>query len=153
GMPSRPATARASCRSSRAQQRPKDGPSPPVWSWSCMEIPTTSWPCSWRRAAATEESTPPDMAATTRTGRLRLLHVRDDEHQDVAADPQLHVVAQDLLLDALQVDEGPVRGAQVAQDGVVPAHLQHGVLARGLGDVQVDVGAGAAHGRARLGDL
>src|SRR5262245_5350499 len=29
-------------------------------------MPTTSWPCSARRAATTEESTPPDIAATTR---------------------------------------------------------------------------------------
>src|SRR5262249_12917905 len=75
-MPSRPATARASCRSSSAQQRPKDGPVPSVWSWSCMDTPTTSWPCSASRAAASEESTPPDIATTTRMepvyGRKRL---------------------------------------------------------------------------------
>src|SRR5215213_7987833 len=31
-----------------------------------MVAPTTSWPCSTRRAAATELSTPPDMATRTR---------------------------------------------------------------------------------------
>jgi hypothetical protein len=35
-----------------------------------MVTPTTSWPASTRRAAATEESTPPDMATRTRSGRF-----------------------------------------------------------------------------------
>src|SRR5688572_23751401 len=35
-----------------------------------MEIPMTSCPCSWSKAAAREESTPPDMAATTRIRRV-----------------------------------------------------------------------------------
>jgi hypothetical protein len=30
-----------------------------------MNTPTQSYPCSLRRAAATDESTPPDMATTT----------------------------------------------------------------------------------------
>src|SRR5262245_18562506 len=32
-----------------------------------MEIPITSWPASTKSAAATEESTPPDIATTTRS--------------------------------------------------------------------------------------
>src|SRR4051794_22991667 len=35
---------------------------------SARWMPVTSWPASWARAAATAESTPPDMAATTLTG-------------------------------------------------------------------------------------
>src|SRR5580765_6956946 len=35
-----------------------------------MDTPTTSWPCSLSSAAAREESTPPDMATTTRMGRV-----------------------------------------------------------------------------------
>src|SRR5580765_6801904 len=35
-----------------------------------MKSPTTSWPCSLRRAAATEESTPPDMATVMRMARI-----------------------------------------------------------------------------------
>ena len=66
-MPRRAATAFASWKSSSAQQRPKEGPSPPVWSCSCIDTPTTSWPSSLSRAAATEESTPPDIATTIRT--------------------------------------------------------------------------------------
>src|SRR5262249_12362920 len=33
-----------------------------------MDSPMTSWPASCSRAAATEESTPPDMATTMREG-------------------------------------------------------------------------------------
>ena len=37
-------------------------------SWSRIQTPTTSWPCSWSSAAATELSTPPDIAT-----RIRLI--------------------------------------------------------------------------------
>src|SRR5262245_65407620 len=64
-----------------------------------------------------------------------LFHVGDDEHQYVRADAELHLVAEHLLLDALEVDEGAVGGVEVAQDGRLAQHLQDGVLARGLGVV------------------
>src|SRR5690606_12053965 len=38
---------------------------------SARWTPVTSWPASAARAAATAESTPPDMAARTRRGRER----------------------------------------------------------------------------------
>src|SRR5213595_3555747 len=38
---------------------------------SARWTPVTSWPASAARAAATAESTPPDMAASTRRGRGR----------------------------------------------------------------------------------
>src|SRR5260370_29110544 len=33
----------------------------------CSVTPTTSWPCAWSSAAATDESTPPDMATAILT--------------------------------------------------------------------------------------
>src|SRR5712692_8053750 len=59
------ATRRASCRSSSVQQRP-NVVCPSRWSYSCIDKPMTSWPCSASSAAATDESTPPDMATTIR---------------------------------------------------------------------------------------
>src|SRR5689334_20035307 len=44
----------------------------------------------------------------------RLLDLGDDEHQHVAADPELHLVSDLGVLDALGVDEGAVRGPEVA---------------------------------------
>src|SRR5581483_4020539 len=57
------AARRASCRSSSVQQLPKRM-SPSRWSYSCIDTPITSWPWSASMAAATDESTPPDMATT-----------------------------------------------------------------------------------------
>src|SRR5262245_63484608 len=37
-----------------------------------MDTPMTSWPCSASRAAATEESTPPDIATTIRMEGLNV---------------------------------------------------------------------------------
>src|SRR5579875_116244 len=64
-MPRRSATRRASATSASEQHPESD--SPPH---SFKVAPTTSWPSSSRRAAATEESTPPDMATSTRTGSV-----------------------------------------------------------------------------------
>src|SRR5881628_2964904 len=61
------ATRRASCRSSMEQQLPNEV-CPSLWSYSCIDRPMTSWPCSASSAAATDESTPPDMATTIRIG-------------------------------------------------------------------------------------
>src|ERR1017187_1824997 len=62
-MPSCCATRRASSTSATEQQPESDCPPQ-----SLSVAPTTSCPRSTRRAAATEESTPPDMATNTRTG-------------------------------------------------------------------------------------
>src|SRR3954469_20891395 len=65
------ATRRASCRSSIEQQLPNDR-SPLLLcdaSYSCMDRPMTSWPCSTSSPAATDESTPPLIATTTRSRR------------------------------------------------------------------------------------
>src|SRR5688572_20808005 len=52
-----------------------------------MVAPTTSYPCSTRRAAATELSTPPDMATSTfsRTAEdsRELAHLLDDRGEDL----------------------------------------------------------------------
>src|SRR5215510_15713673 len=63
------ATRRASCRSSIEQQLPNDRSPSAVSdaSYSCIDRPMTSWPCSASSAAATDESTPPDIATTIRT--------------------------------------------------------------------------------------
>src|ERR1019366_3662190 len=60
------ATRRASCKSSSVQQPPNAG-SPsrcPEASYNCIDRPMTSWPSSASSAAATDESTPPDIATT-----------------------------------------------------------------------------------------
>ncbi len=55
------ATRRASSTSATEQQPLSEGPP-----HSLSVAPTTSWPASARMAAATEESTPPDMATRIR---------------------------------------------------------------------------------------
>src|SRR5262245_46768757 len=70
------ATRRASWRSSIEQQLPNDRSSPPAASYSCMDRPMTSCPWSASNAAATEESTPPDIATTIRIGNDRLSRTR-----------------------------------------------------------------------------
>src|ERR1035438_10731555 len=61
-MPSIWATRRASSTSATEQQ--PESESPPQ---SFSVAPTTSWPCSIKRPAATDESTPPLMATRTFT--------------------------------------------------------------------------------------
>src|SRR5436309_2498005 len=61
-MPSWAATRRASSTSATLQQPESD--SPPH---SLSVTPVTSWPAARSRAAATDESTPPLMATSTRT--------------------------------------------------------------------------------------
>src|SRR5215210_3766237 len=65
-MPSWPATRRASSAASSEQQLFLNSLTESATSWSRIHTPTTSWPCSWSIAAATEESTPPDIATSTR---------------------------------------------------------------------------------------
>src|SRR4029434_3770591 len=48
---------------------PRSSP-PPSASYSCIDTPMTSWPCSASRAAATDESTPPDIATTILIDRV-----------------------------------------------------------------------------------
>src|SRR5437016_11071297 len=64
-MPSCWATRLASSTSATEQQPESLGPPQ-----SFMVAPTTSWPASRRSAAATDESTPPDMATSTCTSAL-----------------------------------------------------------------------------------
>src|SRR3990170_1897121 len=87
-MPSRSQAARASSVSSTEQQlRWCRGASGSSSVHSRMVTPTTSYPCSRSRAAATEESTPPDIATTTRELGIRLPSLK----------PVLHWQAGDLL--------------------------------------------------------
>src|SRR6185369_8332290 len=68
-MPSLAATRPASMTSSMVQQGREEPAAPAAslpLSQSCMVAPVTSYPCSRSRAAATEESTPPLMATSTR---------------------------------------------------------------------------------------
>src|SRR6185503_5377281 len=58
-------TRRASFTESREQQG-RSGRSP-SWQKSFIVAPTTSYPCSTSIAAATDESTPPDIATSTRS--------------------------------------------------------------------------------------
>src|SRR4029453_1072082 len=62
------ATRRASYRSSSVQQVPKlrSPPVSPDASYNCIDKPMTSWPSSASRAAATDESPPPDIATAMR---------------------------------------------------------------------------------------
>ena len=50
------------------------------WSQTCMEMPITSCPSSWRRAAVTEESTPPLMATTTLFLTSIFFHSKPGDH-------------------------------------------------------------------------
>src|SRR5437588_5372586 len=62
-MPSRVATRRASDTAESEQQPPCFSSSASSSRGHCWSVtPTTSWPAACSRAAATEESTPPDMA-------------------------------------------------------------------------------------------
>src|SRR6478736_1230856 len=62
-MPSSAATLRASSTADREQQPPCRDASPESSRGHCCSVtPTTSWPCACSSAAATDESTPPDMA-------------------------------------------------------------------------------------------
>src|SRR3954464_7900129 len=53
-----------------SEQHGRSGTSSP-WQNSFMVAPTTSYPCSTSSAAATDESTPPDIATSTRVFILR----------------------------------------------------------------------------------
>src|SRR5512135_1075284 len=61
-MPSWPATRRASSAASSEQQLFLNSETLSATSWSRIHTPTTSSPASTSRAAATDESTPPDIA-------------------------------------------------------------------------------------------
>src|SRR4051812_42992797 len=65
-MSSCAATRRASSAASSEQQLFLNSETVSATSWSRIQTPTTSWPCSVRSAAATDESTPPDIATRTR---------------------------------------------------------------------------------------
>src|SRR5437867_10494379 len=77
------ATRRASCRSSSVQHRPNEL-CPSVWSYNCIDRPMTSWPCSASSAAATDESTPPDIATTMRmvNSTTKKNHKDHEDHKD-----------------------------------------------------------------------
>src|SRR6185503_10326796 len=64
-MPRWAHTARASSTSRGPQHRPPADAAVPRASYRRIVMPTTSWPCSTRSAAAVALSTPPDSAATT----------------------------------------------------------------------------------------
>src|SRR5947207_7764132 len=62
-MPSSAATLRASSTADREQQPPcREASSELSRGHCCSVTPTTSWPCACSSAAATDESTPPDIA-------------------------------------------------------------------------------------------
>src|ERR1051325_5471691 len=65
-MPIWPATRRASSAASSEQQLFLNSEAVSATSCRRIQTPTTSWPCCARSAAATDESTPPDMATRTR---------------------------------------------------------------------------------------
>src|ERR1700678_975764 len=106
-MPSCWATRRASSTSATEQHPESDGPP-----HSLRVAPTTSWPSSTRSAAATEESTPPDIATSTR--------MRPVCHPDVPPD----LTGHDFSGAATQRGDHPRHDGQGAVDvgpgGVVP---------------------------------
>src|SRR5579859_8218872 len=72
-MPSSPATRRASDTADSEQQPPCFSSSDSSSRGHCWRVmPTTSWPAAANRAAATDESTPPERATATFISRLRL---------------------------------------------------------------------------------
>src|SRR5215207_1318619 len=70
-MPITSAARRASWASSSVQQPRAPERYDAGLRESARWMPVTSWPASTARAAATAESTPPDMAATTLSGATR----------------------------------------------------------------------------------
>src|SRR5512141_2312843 len=70
-MPSWPATRRASSAASSEQQLFLNSEYESATSCRRIHTPTTSWPWRWSSAAATDESTPPDIATRTRLMRRR----------------------------------------------------------------------------------
>src|SRR5207302_954386 len=111
-----------------------------------------SWPASRIRSAATEESTPPDMATAMRIGR-KLSAVgyqlsalggtsaggRHDQHQCRAADRELPLVLERGLGDRLFRDERAVRRAEVDQRHLLAVDLQRRVLPGDLRVVEREV--------------
>src|SRR5688572_18650440 len=88
-MPITSAARRASLASSMVQQPRAPDRYDAGLRESARCTPVTSWPASWARAAATAESTPPDMAAMTFTGpapshprRAGALHDGTDRRDD-----------------------------------------------------------------------
>src|SRR5215203_695658 len=69
-MPIKSAARRASCASSAEQQPRAPERNDCGFFDSAKCTPTTSWPASTARAAATAESTPPDIAAKTFTATV-----------------------------------------------------------------------------------
>src|SRR6266496_5645322 len=142
------ATRRASEMSSRVQQRPVR-PESEEWSHSCIERPMTSCPSSFSRRAATEESTPPDIATAMRIERFYassegLTRLRHDEHEGRAADGELSAVVDQDLADPPASDEGAARRAQVQEPGPLVPDFERRVLAGDLSVLQDDVGSLAA---------
>src|SRR3954471_24374488 len=86
-MPIVSAALTASTRSSRVEQYSSSSSSSQFF----MKRPTTSWPARLSRSAATEESTPPDIPTTTRSGIFGAEHVeRELAAGSVVVDAALH---------------------------------------------------------------
>src|SRR6202050_3596195 len=71
-------------RASRASSRVQQPRAPVRYDWGLPEsarcTPVTSWPASAARAAATAESTPPDIAASTRSRVIGFERMRHGTH-------------------------------------------------------------------------
>src|SRR5262249_6771967 len=119
-----------------------------------MERPMTSWPCSFRSRAATEESTPPDIATATRIIRASSFSSRrrHDEHQRRAPDGELGLVLEAHLVDLLLADVGSVGRAEVDEHDLLARDLDGRVRAGDLRVVHVQVRALAPDDDPRLLD-
>src|ERR1700728_911891 len=95
-MPSCWATRRASSTSATEQHPESDGPP-----HSLRVAPTTSWPASTSRAAATDESTPPDMATSTRTRAVCHRRARRPHDNTGSSDGDADQLRVQVLGDAL----------------------------------------------------
>src|ERR1700722_14874213 len=82
-MPSCWATRRASSPPATAQHPQPEGPP-----HSLSVAPTTSWPASTKSAAATDESTPPDMATSTRMALVSQLDGQAQTAEHARNDPE-----------------------------------------------------------------
>src|ERR1700687_5367607 len=107
-MPSREATRRASSTALSEQHPPCLADSFMSSRGHCCRVtPTTSWPCACRSAAATEESTPPDIATATLIGRK--LPRRRNQALSTGLD---HVTRHDLRILGSAVEDRRFRLAQ-----------------------------------------
>src|SRR5579863_1213876 len=111
-MPIKSATETTSIQSCRVEQYSLSSSSSQFF----MKRPTTSYPCSLRSHAVTDESTPPDMPTTTRCLLMDSLNVQLGPDRMRMHEVERETPAREVIVDALHDERRAValaRGAQL----------------------------------------